>query len=51
MNPHPFDPILFLTIGAAVALATRYLYRIEQNHRREQSKQNHPTHKPERINK
>ena len=51
MNPHPLDPILFLTLGAALTIATRYLYRVNQNSRREQSKQNHPTHKPERINK
>jgi len=51
MNPHPLDPILFLTIGAALTIAIRHLYHVEQNHRREQSKRNHPTHKPERINK
>jgi len=51
MNPHPLDPILFLALGAALTIATRYLYRVNQNERREQSKRNHPTHKPERINK
>jgi len=50
MTPHPFDALLFTGIGAATALAVRYLYHVEQNRRREQSKQNHPTHKPERIN-
>jgi len=51
MTPHPFDALLFTGIGAATALAVRYLYRVEQDHRRERSKRNHPTHKPGRINR